>query len=77
VRTNIERALNGQALADSAMGLFSSPMQPKDYQDGLVDALTNLRHFARLHDLDFDHAIDTSAMHHREEARFTWDEVPS
>ena len=76
MRTNLERALNGRDLAALAMVGPGGNIAEEDFEAALVDALTNLRHFARLHGLDFDGALQQSERHHRAEARSPWDAVP-
>lgn len=73
MRTNLDRALNGRDMAASALGGI---MGLEDYESGLVDALANLLHFARRYAIDFKDALDSAEMHHREESRFAWNEVP-
>jgi hypothetical protein len=41
----------------------------EDLQDGLVDLLTDLRHYAALKGLDFDEAVRTSLAHFKEESK--------
>lgn len=80
-RTNLDRALNGREIAMDALvdrNALDAPtsMAPEDYESGLVDALTNLMHFARRYDLDFDQRLDEARRHHDVEARYAWEEVP-
>lgn len=74
MRTNLARATNGRDMAESALG---GRMGLEDYEAGLVDALTNLRHFARRYDLDFEEASNQSFVHHRAESQVGWDKVPA
>ena len=76
MRTNLERALNGREIAALALFGPGGSIAERDFEAALVDALTNLRHFARLHGLDFDAALEQSERHHRAEARSPWDAVP-
>jgi hypothetical protein len=61
--------------ADADFGPGGS-IAERDFEAALVDALTNLRHFARMHDLDFGAALEQSERHYRAEARSPWDAVP-
>lgn len=82
MRTSLERALNGRDLADLAMSDQSDVlnglvrMGVEDYESGLVDALTNLMHFARRYEIDFNDAIRLAEFHHDYESNFKWTEVP-
>lgn len=86
MRTNLERALNGRDLAALALGtpdllgedlgVNAYHLAVEDYETGLIDALTNLRHMARRYDIAFDEAVRTSLENHAAECRFAWDEVP-
>lgn len=73
MRTNADRALNGRDLAEPALG---ATMGPDDYDSGLVDALTNLLHFARRYGIDFAAQLATATGHHEVEATYDWDEQP-
>lgn len=77
-RSNLERALNGRDLAEQALVNVEEGgrMGLEDYEAGLVDALTNLRHFARRYAVDFEEAANQSFVHHRDEAERGWNEVP-
>jgi hypothetical protein len=75
MRTNEERADNGRELAASAYH-GGTEIAEQDYREGLVDALTNLMHFARRHDLPFAMACEMAERHHAAEARYPWDEIP-
>ena len=75
MRTNLQRAENGRDMAALALN-GSHYMALEDYESGLVDALTNLMHFARRYEIDFEEALSSAEFHHREEREFGWDEVP-
>ena len=61
------RALLGRDKDAEQMGL-------EDYESGLVDALTNLMHFADRYDLDFGAQLGRAYGHHDAEIRFEWEE---
>lgn len=75
MRTNLQRADNGRDLAALALR-GTREIDRDDYQTGLVDALTNLMHFARRHQLDFDLAVDQAIDHHAAESLHEWEEIP-
>ncbi len=59
-------------------GLFYTPrnktIAPDDREAALIDALTDLRHFARFYGLNWDRAANDLALrHHAEESRYDWD----
>lgn len=60
-------ALLGRDADADQMGL-------EDYESGLVDALTNLRHFADRYLIDFYEQLDRSYMHYTAEKAYGWDE---
>jgi hypothetical protein len=74
-RTNLQRAENGRDMAASA-ATGTQYIALEDYESGLVDALTNLMHFARRCEIDFDVELEKAREHHAVEAGFGWDEVP-
>lgn len=74
-RTNLNHALIGRDIAALA-ATGSGYLAFEDYETGLTDALAELMHFARRYEIDFDHYLETARMHHREEAKYGWDEVP-
>ena len=46
----------------------------EDYESGMVDALTNLMHFADLYNLDFEQQLTRAYTHHKAELEFDWEE---
>ena len=46
----------------------------EDYESGLVDVLTNLRHFADRYEVDFHAQLERSYQHYLAERLFGWDE---
>jgi hypothetical protein len=73
-RTNLDRVLNARdmvALATTGT-LYLEPFY-EDYEDGLVDALTNLMHFARRYEIDFAQALLVARRHHEVEAQEGWE----
>jgi hypothetical protein len=75
----LHMAENGHSLA--AKALFSrdehaEQMGLEDYEDGLVDALVNLMHFADRYDIDFQEHLDRADRHFRVESTYDWHEVP-
>lgn len=76
MRTNLDRALNGRDMAESALGPESG-MALEDYESGLTDALANLMHFARRYSIDFDVHLNIARRHHDAEKSTPWDEIPT
>ena len=74
-RTNLDHALIGRDMAALA-ATGSEYLAFEDYEVGLTDALAELMHFARRYGIDFDHYLETARMHHGEEQKYDWDEVP-
>ena len=75
-RTMIDRVLNGRdmvALAYTGTGYLAY----EAYEEGLVDALANLTHFARRYEIDFDAALEDARGHAAAEATTAWEEVPT
>jgi hypothetical protein len=62
-------ALLGRDKGAEQMGL-------EDYESGLVDALTNLQHFAERYGINFDKELTTSRRHYAAERCYGWEEVP-
>lgn len=62
-------ALLGRDADAEQMGL-------EDYESGLVDALTNLRHFADRYQIDFHQHLDRSYEHYLVERQSKWEEEP-
>lgn len=60
-------ALLGRDATAEQMGL-------EDYESGLVDALTNLMHFADRYDISFEQQLTRAYMHHKAEGEFEWEE---
>lgn len=60
-------ALLGRDATAEQMGL-------EDYESGLTDVLTNLRHFADRYEVDFYAQLDRSYQHYLAEKLFGWDE---
>jgi hypothetical protein len=71
----LNRALSGRDMAALALN-GSQHMALEDYETGLVDALTNLMHFARRYDIDLSTALAEACRHYEHESRFEWDQVP-
>lgn len=74
-RTNLDHALVGRDMAALA-ATGTAYLAFEDYEMGLTDALAELMHFARRYEIDFDHYLETARMHHGEEQKYGWDEVP-
>ena len=74
-QTNLDRALNGRDLAASALTADGQGdlMGLEDYESGLIDALTNLQHFARRYNIDFDNALRIARNHHDHEKAHDWE----
>lgn len=64
------QALLGRDAHADQMGL-------EDYESGLTDALTNLRHFADRYEVDFFAQLDRSYKHYLHEREFAWGEEPA
>ncbi len=75
MRTNLDRATGGRDIAALA-ATGGHHLALEDYESGLVDALTNLLHFARRYDIDFDAELSLAREHHEVEATWDWDEEP-
>lgn len=74
-RTLLDRALNGRDMAALAL-TGTGHMAVEDYESGLCDALTNLMHFARRYEIDFDGELALARFHFEAESATPWDRVP-
>jgi len=66
-RESAAHALLGRDVDAEQMGL-------EDYESGLVDVLTNLRHFADRYLIDFHEQLDRSYRHYLAEREYEWEE---
>jgi hypothetical protein len=75
--TRLEMAQDGrEAAAQALLGKDKTAEQMglEDYESGLVDALTNLMHFADRYHLDFEQQLGRAYGHHAAEKEFGWEE---
>ena len=77
--TRLEMALAGrEAAADALLGrdrdTSTQQMGLEDYETGLVDVLTNLRHYAERYNIEFHEQLDRSYEHYLHEREFDWHE---
>lgn len=78
--TRLEMALNGLEAATRALlgrDATADQMGFEDYESGLVDALTNLMHFAERYDLDWFSQLDRANKHYEYERQYGWGEEPT
>ncbi len=75
--TRREMAQSGREMAALALlgrDATAEQMGLEDYESGLADALTNLRHFADRYSVDFFVQLDRSYRHYLAEREYDWDE---
>lgn len=75
--TRLEMALDGrEAAAHALLGKDKTAEQMglEDYESGLVDALTNLMHFADRYEINFEEQLSLSYGHYKAEVQFDWEE---
>lgn len=84
-KTPRDNAAAGEKLARvSLLGERSAWLMPdedrspltndEDRESGIVDALTNLMSFARLHEIEFEEALRIARYHAKYEAGFDWND---
>jgi hypothetical protein len=76
--TRLEMAQYGREAAAHALfgrDATAEQMGLEDYESGLVDALTNLMHFADRYLIDFEQQLGRAYGHHVAEKEFEWEEA--
>lgn len=73
IRTNLDRAQQGRDMcADAHNGCHY--LAYESYEVGLVDALTNLMHYARRYEIAFEDALSLARAHHDHESTIGWED---
>ena len=77
--TRMDWALWGRDVAEDALlkkDIHAQRMGLEDYEDGLVDALVNLMHFAERYEISFAQQLFRARKHYAVEKTYDWDEEP-